>query len=40
MISQGQAMQSLILGTAQWGLDYGTTNTTGRLTDEAILELS
>ena len=40
MISQGQAMQSLILGTAQWGLDYGTTNTTGRLTDEAIVELS
>ena len=40
MISQGQAMQSLILGTAQWGLDYGTTNTTGRLADAAIVELS
>ena len=33
-------MQSLILGTAQWGLDYGTTNTTGRLADAAIVELS
>lgn len=26
-------MQSVILGTAQWGLDYGVTNTTGRLAD-------
>jgi aryl-alcohol dehydrogenase-like predicted oxidoreductase len=29
-------MQSLILGTAQWGLGYGATNTVGRLTDGAI----
>ena len=33
-------MQSLILGTAQWGLDYGITNASGRLTDEAIVELA
>jgi hypothetical protein len=26
----GQAMQSVILGTAQWGLDYGATNAFGR----------
>lgn len=26
----------LILGTAQWGLDYGITNLSGRLTDAAI----
>ena len=29
-------MQSVMLGTAQWGLDYGTTNASGRLSDEAI----
>ncbi|MBI1351769.1 MAG: hypothetical protein GC156_11705 [Actinomycetales bacterium] len=31
-------MTSVMLGTAQWGLDYGVTNTSGRLTDEAITE--
>jgi aryl-alcohol dehydrogenase-like predicted oxidoreductase len=29
-------MQSLILGTAQWGTDYGITNAAGRLADTAI----
>jgi aryl-alcohol dehydrogenase-like predicted oxidoreductase len=29
-------MQSVMLGTAQWGLDYGTTNASGRLSDDAI----
>ncbi len=29
-------MQSVILGTAQWGLDYGATNAAGRLSDPAI----
>jgi len=33
-------MQSVILGTAQWGLDYGATNPGGRLTDESILEIA
>ena len=33
-------MQSVILGTAQWGLDYGVTNVEGRLSDEAILALA
>lgn len=32
-------MQSVILGTAQWGLDYGTTNAVGRLPDDAIVTL-
>ena len=32
-------MQSVILGTAQWGLDYGTTNTTGRLRDDALRDI-
>ena len=27
---------ALVLGTAQWGLDYGATNTAGRLSDDAI----
>jgi aryl-alcohol dehydrogenase-like predicted oxidoreductase len=27
---------SIILGTAQWGLDYGITNEAGRLSDETI----
>lgn len=27
---------ALVLGTAQWGLDYGATNTAGRLTDDAV----
>jgi aryl-alcohol dehydrogenase-like predicted oxidoreductase len=30
-------MQSVMLGTAQWGLDYGTTNASGRLSDDAIV---
>jgi aryl-alcohol dehydrogenase-like predicted oxidoreductase len=29
-------MQSVILGTAQWGLDYGTTNAIGRLPEDTI----
>jgi aryl-alcohol dehydrogenase-like predicted oxidoreductase len=29
-------VQTLMLGTAQWGLDYGTTNTSGRLNSEVI----
>ena len=33
-------MQSVILGTAQWGLDYGVTNTAGRLSDEAVREVA
>lgn len=33
-------MQSVILGTAQWGLDYGVTNAAGRLSDEAVRELA
>lgn len=32
-------MQSLVLGTAQWGLDYGVTNSEGRLSDLALLDL-
>ena len=32
-------MQSLVLGTAQWGNPYGLTNTQGRLTDEALAEI-
>jgi len=27
---------ALVLGTAQWGLDYGVTNTAGRLSDAAV----
>ena len=27
---------ALVLGTAQWGLDYGVTNTAGRLSDDAV----
>lgn len=30
-------MQSIILGTAQWGLHYGVTNSVGRLSDDAVL---
>lgn len=33
-------MQSVILGTAQWGLDYGVTNAAGRLSDEAVHDLA
>ena len=33
-------MQSVILGTAQWGLDYGVTNTAGRLSDQAVRDLA
>lgn len=29
-------MRSLILGTAQWGLDYGITNATGRISDSDL----
>lgn len=29
-------MQSVILGTAQWGLAYGATNAGGRLSDEVV----
>ncbi len=32
-------MQSIVLGTAQWGLDYGATNAEGRLGDQALLGL-
>ena len=32
-------MQTLLLGTAQWGLDYGVTNARGRLPDEELLQL-
>ena len=32
-------MQSLVLGTAQWGNPYGVTNTQGRLTDETLAEI-
>lgn len=32
-------MQSLILGTAQWGSAYGVTNEAGRLDDETLVEL-
>jgi aryl-alcohol dehydrogenase-like predicted oxidoreductase len=32
-------MQTLLLGTAQWGLDYGVTNLRGRLPDEELLQL-
>lgn len=30
---------ALVLGTAQWGLDYGVTNTAGRLSDDAVQEI-
>jgi len=29
-------MQTLLLGTAQWGLDYGATNADGRITDPVL----
>jgi aryl-alcohol dehydrogenase-like predicted oxidoreductase len=32
-------MQTVLLGTAQWGLDYGVTNSLGRLPDDALGEL-
>jgi aryl-alcohol dehydrogenase-like predicted oxidoreductase len=32
-------MQAVLLGTAQWGLDYGATNALGRLPDDALGEL-
>ena len=30
-------MPSLLLGTAQWGLDYGITNSTGRIPDSELV---
>ena len=33
-------MQSVILGTAQWGLDYGITNSAGRLGDRDAVDLA
>ena len=32
-------MQTLLLGTAQWGSDYGITNAGGRLADSALTDL-
>lgn len=32
-------VQSLVLGTAQWGADYGVTNAAGRLTDAELRRL-
>lgn len=32
-------MPSLLLGTAQWGLDYGITNSAGRIPDSELLEI-
>lgn len=32
-------MQTLVLGTAQWGSDYGVTNAAGRLSDEVLTQL-
>lgn len=32
-------MSKLVIGTAQWGLDYGITNFQGKLSDQVILEL-
>ena len=32
-------MQTLLLGTAQWGLDYGATNADGRIADPALAAL-
>ena len=32
-------MQSIVLGTAQWGLDYGVTNSRGRLSEDALHNL-
>jgi aryl-alcohol dehydrogenase-like predicted oxidoreductase len=32
-------VQSLVLGTAQWGNPYGVTNAQGRLTDETLAEI-
>jgi aryl-alcohol dehydrogenase-like predicted oxidoreductase len=32
-------METVLLGTAQWGLDYGVTNALGRLTDDALGDL-
>jgi aryl-alcohol dehydrogenase-like predicted oxidoreductase len=32
-------MQTVLLGTAQWGLDYGLTNALGRLPDDALVDL-
>lgn len=33
-------MQSIVLGTAQWGLDYGVTNGAGRLSDASVAEIA
>lgn len=35
----GVKMPKVILGTAQWGLNYGVTNRAGRLQDTAILDI-
>ena len=32
-------MQTLLLGTAQWGLDYGATNADGRIADPVLTSL-
>lgn len=32
-------MQRIVIGTAQWGLDYGITNTNGRLEENLIEEI-
>ena len=32
-------MQTLLLGTAQWGLDYGATNADGRIAGSALAAL-
>ena len=32
-------MQSIVLGTAQWGLDYGVTNSRGRLSEDTLHNL-
>ena len=33
-------MQSIVLGTAQWGSDYGVTNAVGRLSDASLAGLA
>jgi aryl-alcohol dehydrogenase-like predicted oxidoreductase len=33
-------MQSIVLGTAQWGSDYGVTNAVGRLSDASLADLA
>ena len=31
------SVATLVLGTAQWGLDYGVTNAQGRVSDEELI---